>query len=120
MKRKRKFIMYVAADGHNYFAEYYQQLPVRDREKLLALLTQMQEVNLLIAQRQLWVRRVARDFYELRCYVDKGIMHCAYFFVTTDHYVLTNAYFKTDKEQAYQQQLIAEKYQTEWRIANVN
>lgn len=120
MKRKRKFIMYIDSQRHNYFAEYYQQLPKRDRKKMLALMIQIQEINLLIAQRQLWVRRVARDFYELRCYVDRGIMHCAYFFVVNDYYVITNAYLKIDKEQAYQEQLIAEKRKAEWSLTNAN
>ncbi|CAH0416458.1 type II toxin-antitoxin system RelE/ParE family toxin [Periweissella fabaria] len=120
MKSKKKLGMFIDQNGHNYFAEYYCQLSQREREKFMALMMQIQEVNLLIAQRQLWIRRVKRDFYELRCYIDKGIIHCAYFFVTDDEYVLTHAYLKTDKEQVHQEQLVAEKLQQEWRFMNAN
>lgn len=120
MKEIKKIKSLVNSYKKDYFFEYYNQLPMKDRQKLMALLKQLQEVNLLIAQRQSWVRYCSKGLYELRCYIDHGISHCVYFFVTDKNLILTHAYLKKGPKEAKQQKLIAERLRKEWLEKNVD
>lgn len=120
MQKQKKIIAVIDTDGNSQFVMYYRALPSKDRGKFLALLMQLQEVNLLIAQRQLWVRRVKKGLYEMRCYVDKGVIHCAYFFQTPDYLILTNAYLKKGPIESANALMIAEKIRKEWELKNVD
>ncbi|MBM7544153.1 type II toxin-antitoxin system RelE/ParE family toxin [Periweissella beninensis] len=94
MHKKRLFEIYVQPDGQNEFLSYYEQLPARDRQKMLAVLSQIQDTNLLVAQRNLWVKRIEKDLYELRCYVSSERTHGICFILTENNYLITHAYPK--------------------------
>lgn len=55
-----KFEFYTRPNGHNEFMEFYHSLPSKDQEKLMALISMVQDKGLLVAQRMEWVKNWTR------------------------------------------------------------
>ncbi len=55
-----KFEFYTRPNGHNEFMEFYHSLPSKDQEKLMALISMVQDKGLLVAQRIEWVKNWTR------------------------------------------------------------
>lgn len=116
---KRKIESFSNSDGVDYFYTYYSSLPLKHRIKIMAMLQELQEINLLVAQRQLWVRRLESGLYELRCHIDEINAYGILFFVTKNKFILTNAYFKKSSAANVKQKKIAQKIRKEWEQAMV-
>lgn len=120
MHKRRIFEIYVQPDGQNEFLNYYQQLPMRDRQKMLAVLSQIQDTNLLVAQRNLWVKRIEKDLYELRCYVDSETTHGICFILSENNYIITHAYAKESTAVPGIQKTHLKEIRKEWIKQNGN
>ena len=55
-----KFEFYPRPNGHNEFMEFYHSLPSKDQEKLMTLISMVQDKGLLVAQRMEWVKNWTR------------------------------------------------------------
>ncbi|KRM37908.1 hypothetical protein FD47_GL000390 [Lentilactobacillus parafarraginis DSM 18390 = JCM 14109] len=80
---KPEFETYKRPNGHDEFDEWLQQLPIKDRAKLLQVITDTQDQGLLVAQRMTWVKKIAsaKNVYELRSKVSSNIQRALYFHV---------------------------------------
>ena len=76
MIKKPKFEFYTRPTGKNEFIEFLQSLPIKDKQKLLAIINMVQEHGLLVAQRMEWVKKVDN------------------FHVTDERYIITHGFTK--------------------------
>lgn len=113
-KNNKQIESFINSAGIDCFYTYYAKLPLRHRTKIMAMLQELQEINLLVAQRQLWVRRLDRGLYELRCYVDTSNAYGVLFFVTANKFILTNAYFKKSSAADIKSKRLAQQIRHEW------
>ncbi len=99
MNSKPTFEFYVRPNGHSEFVDFLQTLPLKDKEKLLAIITLVQENGLAVAQRMKWVKKLSGDIYEIRSQVATNIQRGLYFHVSGNKYVITHHGFtkKTQK-----------------------
>ena len=91
-----EFESYERPNGHDEFDEWLQELPPKDRAKMLQVITDTQEQGLLVAQRMTWVKKIdtEKDLYELRSKVAKNIQRALYFHVEGPRYVITHGFTK--------------------------
>ncbi len=55
---KPKFISYTRPNGHNEFEEFYNSLPVKDRNKLRATIEMIEETGIQAAIQLEWVKKL--------------------------------------------------------------
>ncbi|HIZ96002.1 type II toxin-antitoxin system RelE/ParE family toxin [Ligilactobacillus pobuzihii] len=91
-----EFESYERPNGHDEFDEWLQELPPKDRAKMLQVITDTQEQGLLVAQRMTWVKKIdtEKNLYELRSKVAKNIQRALYFHVEGPRYVITHGFTK--------------------------
>ena len=92
--KKPKFEFYTRPTGKNEFIEFLQSLPIKDKQKLLAIINMVQEHGLLVAQRMEWVKKVDDDIFEIRSKVSSNIQRALYFHVTDERYIITHGFTK--------------------------
>lgn len=96
--KKPLFEFYTRPNGHNEFIEFYQSLPPKDREKLLATIAMIQEQGILVAQRMEWVKKLNDDIFEIRSKVSSNIQRALYFHVVDNRYVITHGFTKKSQK----------------------
>lgn len=89
-----KFEFYTRTNGRNEFIEFLQNLPIKDRQKLLATISMIQEQGLLVAQRMEWVEKLDNDIFEIRSKVSSNIQRALYFHVVDDRFIITHGFTK--------------------------
>lgn len=91
-----EFESYERPNDHDEFDEWLQELPPKDRAKMLQVITDTQEQGLLVAQRMTWVKKIdtEKNLYELRSKVAKNIQRALYFHVEGPRYVITHGFTK--------------------------
>ena len=89
-----KFEFYTRTNGRNEFIEFLQNLPIKDRQKLLATISMIQEQGLLVAQRMEWVKKLDSDIFEIRSKVSSNIQRALYFHVVDDRFIITHGFTK--------------------------
>ena len=94
MIKKPKFEFYTRPTGKNEFIGFLQSLPIKDKQKLLAIINMVQEHGLLVAQRMEWVKKVDDDIFEIRSKVSSNIQRALYFHVTDERYIITHGFTK--------------------------
>lgn len=92
--KKLIFEFYTRPNGHNEFVEFYKSLPQKDREKLLATISMIQEHGLLTAQRMAWVKKLNSDIFEIRSKVSSNIQRTLYFHAVDNRYIITHGFTK--------------------------
>lgn len=92
--KKPIFEFYTRPNGHNEFLEFYHSLPVKDREKLLATISMIEEHGLLVAQRMEWIKKLDNEIFEIRSKVSSNIQRALYFHVVDNRYVVTHGFTK--------------------------
>lgn len=97
---KLEFETYKRPNGHDEFDEWLRQLPIKDRAKLLQVITDTQEQGLLVAQRMTWVKKIesVKNLYELRSKISSNIQRALYFHVKGPRYVITYGFTKKTKK----------------------
>jgi len=73
------------------FKQFLDQLPEKDSAKLIATI---QNNGLLVAERQLWVKKLEHNLYEIRSKRASNIKRAIYFQVKGSQYIITNAFTK--------------------------
>lgn len=78
----------------NEFKRYLDQLADKDAAKLIATIQNIENNGLIIAERQLWVKKLENNLYEIRSKRSSNIQRAIYFQVQGSQYLITNAFTK--------------------------
>ena len=91
---KPKFISYTRPNGHNEFEEFYNSLPVKDRNKLRATIEMIEEAGIQAAIQLEWVKKLDNEINEIRSKVSSNIQRALYFHVKNNQYIITHGFTK--------------------------
>ena len=91
---KPKFISYTRPNGHNEFEEFYNSLPVKDRNKLRATIEMIEEAGIQTAIQLEWVKKIDSEINEIRSKVSSNIQRALYFHVKNNQYIITHGFTK--------------------------
>ena len=91
---KAKFISYTRPNGHNEFEEFYNSLPVKDRNKLRATIEMIEEAGIQAAIQLEWVKKLDSEINEIRSKVSSNIQRALYFHVKNNQYIITHGFTK--------------------------
>lgn len=113
-----KFKSYRRLNGHDEFVEFYQQLPTKDRKKLIALIKTIEQQGLLTAAKMEWIKKLDSNLYEIRSKVASNIQRGLYFHVEEDQYIITHGFTKKSqktsaREIKHAKEIRSEYYQRE-------
>ena len=121
--KKPIFEFYTRPNGHNEFVEFYKSLPQKDKEKLLATISMIQEHGLLTAQHMEWVKKLNSDIFEIRSKVSSNIQRALYFHAVDNRYIITHGFTKktqkTPKREIIHAKQIRREFEEEY-YANKN
>lgn len=92
--KKPKFISYTRPNGHNEFEEFYNSLPVKDRNKLRATIEMIEEAGIQAAIQLEWVKKLDNEINEIRSKVSSNIQRALYFHVKNNQYIITHGFTK--------------------------
>ena len=76
------------------FEEYLNSLPNKDAAKLLAIIDKIENLGLITAQKQKWVKKLERNLYEIRSKQGSNIQRSIYFHWENNKYVITHGFTK--------------------------
>lgn len=95
-----QFESYRRLNGHDEFDEWLQKLPIKDRAKMLQVITDTQEQGLLVAQRMRWVKKIGseKNLYKLRSKISSNIQRALYFHVEGSRYIITHGFTKKSQK----------------------
>ncbi|MCT0449989.1 type II toxin-antitoxin system RelE/ParE family toxin [Lactococcus lactis] len=112
--KKATFRPLYRQDGTSEFEEFYEQLPDKDRQKLLLIIANTEEKGMQIAMRQSWVKKLDTNLYELRSKVGTNIQRALYFQKVGSEYLITHGFTKrtqkTPKKEIEHAKNLREKY----------
>lgn len=91
---KPKFISYTRPNGHNEFEEFYNSLPVKDRNKLRATIEMIEEAGIQATIQLEWVKKLDSEINEIRSKVSSNIQRALYFHVKNNQYIITHGFTK--------------------------
>lgn len=89
-----KFKTYTRKNRHNEFKEFYEKLPKKDRQKLIAIITQIEQQGLIVAIKMEWIKKLDTNLYEIRSKISSNIQRGLYFHDTGDFYIITHGFTK--------------------------
>ena len=92
--QKPKFISYTRPNGHNEFEEFYNSLPIKDRNKLRATIEMIEEAGIQAAIQLEWVKKLDSEINEIRSKVSSNIQRALYFHVKNNQYIITHGFTK--------------------------
>lgn len=78
----------------NEFEEYLDSLSDKDATKLLAVINNIEEYGLAIAERQKWTKKLESNLYEIRSKHASNIQRAIYFHWENNRYVITHGFTK--------------------------
>ena len=91
---KPKFISYTRPNGHNEFEEFYNSLPIKDRNKLRATIEMIEEAGIQAAIQLEWLKKLDSEINEIRSKVSSNIQRALYFHVKNNQYIITHGFTK--------------------------
>ncbi|MDB1687147.1 type II toxin-antitoxin system RelE/ParE family toxin [Enterococcus casseliflavus] len=91
---KPKFEFYERPNGHNEFIEFFEQLPEKDQKKMLAVIANVEEHGILIAQKMKWVKKLGDNLFELRSGMGGNIQRALYFHWLGSKFIITHGFTK--------------------------
>jgi len=91
---KPKFLSFRRPNGHNEFEEFMESLPIKDFQKLHAVITSIEEFSILTAIQQEWVKKLNSEIYEIRSKVSTNIQRVLYFHESNNMYIITHGFTK--------------------------
>ncbi|MDR1775440.1 MAG: type II toxin-antitoxin system RelE/ParE family toxin [Actinomycetes bacterium] len=92
--RKLSFDWVKRTDGASEFMDFMDGLPVKDRAKLAALITAVEEHGLEIAKRMKWVKKLGDGFFEIRSRQASDIQRVIYFHGSGKQCIITHGFTK--------------------------
>ena len=95
---KPKFISYTRPNGHNEFEEFYNSLPIKDRNKLRATIDMIEEAGIQAAIQLEWVKKLDSEINEIRSKVSSNIQRALYFHVKNNQYIITHGFTKKTRK----------------------
>ncbi|KRM81357.1 type II toxin-antitoxin system RelE/ParE family toxin [Liquorilactobacillus vini] len=114
--KKPKFTSYRRINGHDEFAEFYQSLSSKDRQKLIALIQTIEQQGLLIAAQMEWIKKIDANLYEIRSKVASNIQRVLYFHDDGTSYIITHGFTKKTQKAPIKEIKHAEKIRTEYYL----
>ena len=91
---KPKFISYTRPNGHNEFEEFYNSLPIKDRNKLRAKIDMIEEAGIQASIQLEWVKKLDSEINEIRSKVSSNIQRALYFHVKNNQFIITHEFTK--------------------------
>jgi phage-related protein len=85
-------------DGTSEFEDYLDSLPDKDAEKLLAIISMVEDHGLVIASRMRWIKKLEDDLYELRSKQGSDIQRTIYFQRIGTEYLITHGFTKKSQK----------------------
>ncbi|MFK4788118.1 type II toxin-antitoxin system RelE/ParE family toxin, partial [Lactococcus petauri] len=96
------------------FEQFLDQLPDKDAAKLIATIQNIENNGLLVAERQLWVKKLENNLYEIRSKRASNIQRAIYFKVKGSQYIITNAFTKKTQKTPENQKEIARNRRSQY------
>lgn len=78
----------------NEFESYLNDLPDKDAAKLLAVINNIEEQGIAIAERRKWIKKLETNLYEIRSKYSSNIQRAIYFHWESNRYVITHGFSK--------------------------
>lgn len=100
---KPKFISYTRPNGHNEFEEFYNSLPIKDRNKLRATIDMIEEAGIQAAIQLEWVKKLDSEINEIRSKVSSNTQRALYFHVKNNQYIITHGFTKKTQKTPIQE-----------------
>lgn len=98
----------------NEFKQFLDQLPDKDAAKLVATIQNIEHYGLVVAERQLWVKKLENNLYEIRSKRASNIQRAIYFQVQGSQYLITNAFTKKTNKTPESEKMIARNRRTQY------
>jgi phage-related protein len=92
------FIWIKRSDGTSEFTDYANTLPEKDKAKLLATISRIEEHGLEVAKKAKWVKKLREGISEIRLRQGNDIQRALYFHKIGPHYVITHGFTKKSDE----------------------
>ena len=96
------------------FEQFLNQLPDKDAAKLIATIQNIENNGLLVAERQLWVKKLENNLYEIRSKRSSNIQRAIYFQVKGSQYIITNAFTKKTQKTPENEKQIARNRRSQY------
>lgn len=100
---KPKFEFYERPNGHNEFIEFFEQLPEKAQKKMLAVIANVEEHGILIAQKMKWVKKLGDNLFELRSGIGGNIQRALYFHWLGSKFIITHGFTKKTQKTPIQE-----------------
>jgi len=118
MNDNPKFEYLLEDDGKSEFLDFLNQLPTKDRDKLIATIQKIQDFGMLIAMRQEWIKRLDKDIFEIRSKVSTNIQRALYFQKVGNSYMITHGFTKKSQKTPKTEIEHAHRLMEKWRKEN--
>ena len=96
------------------FEQFLDQLPDKDAAKLIATIQNIENNGLLVAERQLWVKKLENNLYEIRSKRSSNIQRAIYFQVKGSKYIITHAFTKKTQKTPENEKQIARNRRSQY------
>ncbi|MBF1766054.1 MAG: type II toxin-antitoxin system RelE/ParE family toxin [Veillonella sp.] len=111
---KPRFISYTRPNGHNEFEEFYNSLPIKDRNKLRATIDMIKEAGIQTAIQLEWIKKLDTEIYEIRSKVSSNIQRALYFHVKNNQYIITHGFTKKTQKTPIKEIIRAKQIKSEF------
>ena len=115
MSKQWKIVYYQKKDGSEPAVDFLENLPVKDRVKMLRCIDLLCELGPLIRSPHAKALTGQSNLFELRSKVGSNIQRVLYFYCTPDQsYVLLNGFTKKTNKTPPQEIERAKRYRDDW------
>ena len=111
---KPKFVSYTRPNGHNEFEEFYNSLPIKDRNKLRATIDMIEEAGIQVAIQLEWIKKLDYQIYEIRSKVSSNIQRALYFHIKNNQYIITHGFTKKTQKTPIKEIIKAKQIKQEF------
>ena len=94
MKKKLEFVTMSDSQGYDTFDAFLEKLPVKERDKFVARVIEIEMQGLQVAIKMKWVKKLDKNLYEIRCQFSNNIQRAVYFHIEDNQYVITYGFTK--------------------------
>lgn len=94
MEKKLEFVTISDSQGNDTFDAFLEKLPVKEQDKFVARVIEIEEQGLQVAIKMKWVKKLDKNLYEIRCQFSNNIQRAIYFQKEGNKYVITHGFIK--------------------------